>query len=632
MKKIQKHLTKHLRGVLAVALAAAVVVSVAAVTSSQDLHAEFPVYAAEGDESTPSVSEPTEPQNTEPQSTDTQNTGTQTTEPQNTEPQNTESTTTPASSPQSSADLVQRTLDASAAAPLTTQSGSYTLGTLPGYNSETGKIDVKYQYTKADSSIGTVTVPKEYKESYLTEGYSFDLDLPADYAFNKIAEENGKVFFDWTYNAKKYYEGGKVTVTDETWNTIKLTPEFSTFSTKAGDDHLPGYDEANRILNLTWQYNDGVALQSVLDPFPIDDDADGEELLIDYLTYGYFIPIYQMPNIFDQYKNTKYPSSGDVEAFRDKYFIGWSSKLNASSINDVITSFNLKNDNNGSVVLYPVFAENKYGKAEYQAVFLDQSRNNLYQVDGSIVYDGAADKYTFYDINENVITDVNAPAASSTIPDSMKWNTETDGSGYACKVGQSIKDYLLSLYKKYPDNNAVYVLFFAQNGTTSTTKTTGTSDTGNKVTVESLDSTSIPAFVEKISKYDSSFNKNTKNISFYEITAPSGSSGKQSAVIPYPNKTVAKNYKDYSYQLYHWKDDGSLERITPLTPTEDGVAFESDSFSPFALTWQAKSAGGASSPNTGDDFNALPIVIIALIAAMTAAAVPVASKKKEAAE
>ena len=75
-----------------------------------------------------------------------------------------------------------------------------------------------------------------------------------------------------------------------------------------------------------------------------------------------------------------------------------------------------------------------------------------------------------------------------------------------------------------------------------------------------------------------------------------------------------------------------MEIITPIYPTNLGVVFESDSFSPFALAWRAKNYGSTGAPNTGDDFNVVPIIIIAGVAAVAAMAVLIIKKKKEAAE
>lgn len=640
MKPLQGKMIKHLSGILAVALTVALI-GAATVSFTPKFGAVQPVYAGEENESTESqieVNDPSESENTnrtdDTSASTNENDGTTSTQNDDTPETPENNTNITASDPKLSVvpapDLGQGTLNVPAAAPSSapaaTQSAAYTAETLPGYKD--GKIEVTYKYIKADNSTDTVTVEKAYQDSYLTEGYSFDLDLPADYDFNKIFSENGRVFFDWTYNAKTYYEGDKVTVTDTTNDgSIELVPEFSQFTTKAGTDHLPGYDEATKTLILSWKYSDGTStLQPVTDPFPLD-----EEILIDYLTEGYFIPIYQMPDIFNQYKSTKY--DGTIAAFKDNYFIGWSLNSNPSGINDVITSFNLTNDkNNGSIVLYPVFTEDKYSKAEYQAVFLDKSRNSLGQVDGSIIYDGKNSTYTFYDLDGNVINEVKAPAASSTIPASINWNTETDGSGYACKAGQNIKDYLLSLYQKSPDSNALYVLFFEQSATTSTTKSTASNTSDSQVKLAALPSDKIPTFVQKIAEFDKSFNKNTKNIAFYDISRKTDSSGKTKAFIPYP-AAVAKNYKRYEFTLYHWKDNGYVEEIYPLTLDEDGVWFESDSFSPFALTWATKRRGSSTgSPNTGDDFNPLPIVIIAGVAAVGVVAVLVIKKKKDSAQ
>ena len=522
MKKIQKHLTKHLRGVLAVALTAAVVVSVAAVTSSQNLHAEFPVYAAEGDESTQSVSEPTEPQNTEPQSTDTQNTdtqntGTQTaepqttqtqnTEPQNTEPQNTEPAAAPATDPQPST-LDSEPLTASATPPAAAQSATTKYddkSEIPKYNSETGKIDVSYKYATVESN-GTLnennvaTFPQDYKDAYL-DGYSFDLPLPPDgYTVNKIVENNGKVFLGWKDSTKQADTDPfvtKVTVTDKS-DLVTLIPIFSTYSITT----LRGYTHGNKTLTFSWNYISETGK-------PSDDTLQtvlSDSTLITFLQNGYSTVVSKFPTVFDQYKSTPYPDTGYLNAYQGKYFVGWSLKSNPTGIDDVVTTMTITDKNNGDNTLYPVFTESQYSKVEYTVNFLDKSGETQETRTGSITYDKANDKYTFS------VSDVKAPAESSTIPASSKWFVNKDGTGYSCTAGQSIKDYLLGLYKKSPSRTYMTVTFYAE-GTES--------DTTGEVTIDELDTKSILAFVRKISKYDSSFRKYTKGVSFYEITPPS---------------------------------------------------------------------------------------------------------------
>ena len=75
---------------------------------------------------------------------------------------------------------------------------------------------------------------------------------------------------------------------------------------------------------------------------------------------------------------------------------------------------------------------------------------------------------------------------------------------------------------------------------------------------------------------------------------------KATVYLPYPAGTSYESHKDVAFTLYHYKDENHTdkEEIT-LTPTPYGLMFETDSFSPFLLSYTLP-AGSAENPDTPD--------------------------------
>lgn len=88
-----------------------------------------------------------------------------------------------------------------------------------------------------------------------------------------------------------------------------------------------------------------------------------------------------------------------------------------------------------------------------------------------------------------------------------------------------------------------------------------------------------------------------------EIQPAPGS--KATVYLPYPAGTSYESHKDVAFKLYHYKDENHTdkEEIT-LTPTQYGLMFETDSFSPFLLEYKpAGGMEGADTPgSTGDSY------------------------------
>lgn len=82
-------------------------------------------------------------------------------------------------------------------------------------------------------------------------------------------------------------------------------------------------------------------------------------------------------------------------------------------------------------------------------------------------------------------------------------------------------------------------------------------------------------------------------------------SNKATVYLPYPAGTSYESHKDVAFKLYHYKDENHTdkEEIT-LTPTQYGLMFETDSFSPFLLEYKPEGGTeGADTPgSTGDSY------------------------------
>lgn len=82
-----------------------------------------------------------------------------------------------------------------------------------------------------------------------------------------------------------------------------------------------------------------------------------------------------------------------------------------------------------------------------------------------------------------------------------------------------------------------------------------------------------------------------------------------------------------NFKLYHI--DGSKAEEMEITVSDDAITFESDEFSPYVLTWHVSSgASDRNNPSTGDDFNVVPFIIIALLALAAGVTVIVIRKGK----
>jgi len=113
--------------------------------------------------------------------------------------------------------------------------------------------------------------------------------------------------------------------------------------------------------------------------------------------------------------------------------------------------------------------------------------------------------------------------------------------------------------------------------------------------------------LDAVEKYNRYFKAEQNNHAMYDISLVDKISGAKVDVTDGRIKITLKipdnfpgNSKKYTFKLYHYKDDGTVEEI-PITldSGKSHYSFYADDFSPFVITWTEKPSGG-SSPSTGD--------------------------------
>ncbi len=125
--------------------------------------------------------------------------------------------------------------------------------------------------------------------------------------------------------------------------------------------------------------------------------------------------------------------------------------------------------------------------------------------------------------------------------------------------------------------------------------------------------------LEAVERYNKAFNAEDNNHALYEIHLETDNGVKVTEIdgriqicIKYP-KNLGAECTEYTYKLYHMKDDGTLEEVS-ITCKPNGIWFYADEFSPFVLTWSLKStvngdsdsAADSETPKTGDN-NGMPV-------------------------
>ena len=151
---------------------------------------------------------------------------------------------------------------------------------------------------------------------------------------------------------------------------------------------------------------------------------------------------------------------------------------------------------------------------------------------------------------------------------------------------------------------------------------------GAKIVVSTISGSAKSSLFEKIAGFDNSFDKDTNNAVVYDISlvdnegrAVKISGGKIKVCLNYPK--LDADMKNVKYKFYH-QNGNNIETIR-IECKNDGIWFETASFSPFVLAYSS----GTDSPGTGE--SNLPVMIAICLGAMALlTAVCVFEKKRRA--
>ena len=125
---------------------------------------------------------------------------------------------------------------------------------------------------------------------------------------------------------------------------------------------------------------------------------------------------------------------------------------------------------------------------------------------------------------------------------------------------------------------------------------------GAKIVVSTISGSAKSSLFEKIAGFDNSFDKDTNNAVVYDISlvdnegrAVKISGGMIKVCLNYPK--LDADMKNVKYKFYH-QNGNNIETIR-IECKNDGIWFETDNFSPYALVWNEKTSGG-SNVDTGE--------------------------------
>ena len=159
---------------------------------------------------------------------------------------------------------------------------------------------------------------------------------------------------------------------------------------------------------------------------------------------------------------------------------------------------------------------------------------------------------------------------------------------------------------------------------------------GVKLIVGNIETNKKKTVLEAIERYNKEFKADSTDCALYDISLVDGNGakvyiedgGRIKIKLKYPDN-LGRESEDYTYHLYHQKEDGSIEEIA-INCEPNGIWFYADEFSPYALTWSLKQSGGTdveNGPGTGESI-ALTIVASCLAMLSLAAIGAVVYRKK----
>lgn len=149
-----------------------------------------------------------------------------------------------------------------------------------------------------------------------------------------------------------------------------------------------------------------------------------------------------------------------------------------------------------------------------------------------------------------------------------------------------------------------------------------------KIVISTLAYNEKDPIIAAVKKLNTSFDETKSNYSLYDISLQSLdgeeltiSKGSVRVTLTYPTDKFesGKKYSDYSYTVYHYNSKGVAEKVNNISCGVDGISFTTSSFSPYMLTWTAKSSGGSStdSPSTGENIVMTAAAIYAVLFSLT---------------
>ena len=141
--------------------------------------------------------------------------------------------------------------------------------------------------------------------------------------------------------------------------------------------------------------------------------------------------------------------------------------------------------------------------------------------------------------------------------------------------------------------------------------------------VSNIEGNEKDAVLDAIRNYSNTFKVEEGNTALYDITLVDNNhahvtvtEGKIRVCLKYPDG-LGSQRENYTFRLYHQKADGTVEEI-PIVCKEDGIWFEIDNFSPFALVWNPKSTG--TSPGTGESVLLISVMNVLFVLSLAGAA------------
>ena len=263
----------------------------------------------------------------------------------------------------------------------------------------------------------------------------------------------------------------------------------------------------------------------------------------------------------------------------------------------------------------------------------DVFNNNKFMDDhlasGQLSTSSSAQEFVYPDLS-SVAYDPNSsqtnPSSTTSTTESTTSTTESTTSTTASTT--STKAGSVGSKLNVENNSFVIGAEISDSATLSDANGNPVAANGAKIVVSTISGSAKSSLFEKIAGFDNSFDKDTNNAVVYDISlvdnegrAVKISGGKIKVCLNYPK--LDADMKNVKYKFYH-QNGNNIETIR-IECKNDGIWFETASFSPFVLAYSS----GTDSPGTGE--SNLPVMIAICLGAMALlTAVCVFEKKRRA--